>query len=164
MLVLLDLDNTLVYVSPVWLDRSPHSSFRLGGEVFHIYPRPWLYEFLKRVRAIHRVGIWTAASRPYAVAVLSAIFGPRWRQSTAIFRHRKHCTLCNGEFIKDLSRIPQTCVLLDDKECHAVYNARLGRRVLTCEEYWGSVHDTGLAHAWRMLRTLPLDTRRTVRV
>lgn len=36
-MVVLDIDETMVYVSSTWLAHAPFDSFRLQGEVYHIY-------------------------------------------------------------------------------------------------------------------------------
>ena len=158
-LILLDIDETLVHVSQHWLNRVPSFTFRLCGECFHVYVRPGIEEFIRRVASVADIGIWTAAERQYAVCILRRLFGPSWRRELKCFRHRRHCLVNeHGYYIKDLSTISHPNILLvDDNTCHATEQPRIefGNRVVLVEAYNGCHLDTELRRTWyRLLRRM----------
>jgi RNA polymerase II subunit A small phosphatase-like protein len=70
LLLILDLDETLVFASDEVLDYKPnHRVFD-----YHIYFRPGLMEFLQRVSSLFRLAIWTSSSGDYARAICSLLF------------------------------------------------------------------------------------------
>lgn len=60
-LLILDLDETLIHASRKVLDR------KADFEVFdyHIYKRPFLDEFLQKVKSNFMLAIWSSASDEY---------------------------------------------------------------------------------------------------
>ena len=68
-LLILDLDETLVYATREPLDREPDFSC----EPYAVYRRPYLDRFLESVRRSYRLAIWTSSSEPYMECVLEAI-------------------------------------------------------------------------------------------
>jgi len=64
--------------------------------------RPGAYAFLKKMCALYEVVIFTASTRNYADKVLDEM-DPDKMAPHRLFR--KHCTLVNCEFIKDLSQL-----------------------------------------------------------
>lgn len=68
MLVILDLDETLIRCTSEWWDFAPHSSFRIDSYVYHMYARPYLSHFLNRLAA-YRIAVWIAATRDYAISM-----------------------------------------------------------------------------------------------
>lgn len=71
-LLVLDLDETLVYASEVELARG-ECDFRVGE--YFVYRRPYLGEFLERVGVCYRLGVWTSSNAAYARGVVEAVFG-----------------------------------------------------------------------------------------
>lgn len=69
-LLILDLDETLIYASEVALDRP--SDFEVFG--YHVYRRPFLAEFLEEVQRDFDLAVWSSASDPYVAAVVDRIF------------------------------------------------------------------------------------------
>jgi len=64
--------------------------------------RPGVYVFLKKVCALYEVVIFTASTKEYANKVIDSI------DPDKIIPHRlfrKHCTLVNCDFVKDLSQL-----------------------------------------------------------
>ena len=80
MLIVLDLDNTLVFTSNVWKNRCPHYTFKLSGIIYHIYLRPGIIDFLKYIFTYYEVGVWTAATRDYASCILQRLLGKTWKK------------------------------------------------------------------------------------
>jgi RNA polymerase II subunit A small phosphatase-like protein len=69
-LLVLDLDETLLYASEVELDRA--ADFRACG--YHVYRRPYLAEFIAYALARFEVGVWTSSGRRYADAIVAELF------------------------------------------------------------------------------------------
>ena len=84
-LLLLDIDETIVHVSFVWLRRAPDFSFRLDGDVYHVYIRPGVRRFLERAKSACAIGVWTAAERRYAICILRRLLGRGWRRRLVCF-------------------------------------------------------------------------------
>lgn len=73
MLLVLDLDETLIYASERVLEGVAWD-FRAGG--YYVYKRPHVDEFLSYcAQAFEEVAVWTSASRGYAMQVVAALFG-----------------------------------------------------------------------------------------
>lgn len=71
-LLILDLDETLVFGVRTPLDRPPH----LWVAPYAIYRRPHLDEFVARVRLAYQLAVWTSATASYAAPVVRDIFPP----------------------------------------------------------------------------------------
>lgn len=69
-LLILDLDETLIYASEVPLDRA--ADFRIPKH--HVYRRPHLDEFLARVAVHYDLAVWSSASDDYVEAIVAQIF------------------------------------------------------------------------------------------
>lgn len=70
LLLVLDLDETLIHASEVELDR-PADFFALH---YHVYRLPHLQRFLDHVLARYHVGVWTSSGEVYAAAVAAMLF------------------------------------------------------------------------------------------
>ena len=68
-LLILDLDETLIYATELALEREP--DFLLGQ--YHLYQRPGLAAFLEFAFAQFNVAVWTSSSRPYGRGIVSQI-------------------------------------------------------------------------------------------
>jgi RNA polymerase II subunit A small phosphatase-like protein len=71
-LLILDLDETLIYASEQPLSRP--ADF-LAGQ-YHVYKRPFLNEFLSACRGWFEVAVWTSGSKTYAARITESIFPP----------------------------------------------------------------------------------------
>lgn len=69
-LLVLDLDETLIYATMFALDRD--FEFQVG--LACAYKRPGVDRFLATCLEWFRVGIWTSATQPYADDVVSHLF------------------------------------------------------------------------------------------
>jgi len=70
-LLILDLDETLIYASEQGLARPP--DFRVGN--YRVYQRPGLTEFRDYCFTEFEVAVWTSADHSYATEVVSHLFG-----------------------------------------------------------------------------------------
>lgn len=73
LLLVLDLDETLVHASESELDRA--ADFRALS--YHVYRRPHAERFIAYALANFDVGVWTSSGRFYAEAVVAALFPPQ---------------------------------------------------------------------------------------
>lgn len=72
-LLVLDLDETLVFASEAELDRP--GDFSIAG--YHVYKRPHLDAFLSFAFARFRVGVWTSSGRLYAEPLVAQLMAGR---------------------------------------------------------------------------------------
>ena len=120
MLLILDLDETLVFASETKLARS--EDFRVGE--YFVYRRPGLDRFLEFAFEHFKVAVWTASGSDYAEAVIREVFGNGERLEFAWTR--KRCTwksdpeLGTAHWIKDLKKVARighslkTILVVDD--------------------------------------------------
>jgi RNA polymerase II subunit A small phosphatase-like protein len=69
-LLILDLDETLIHASEKPLERA--ADFSVYG--YHVYRRPFLDEFLAQCGRHFDLAVWSSASDPYVRAVVERIF------------------------------------------------------------------------------------------
>lgn len=86
LLVILDLDETLVHATERPLPRPPD----FVATRYLVYVRPHLAEFLDGLRREHQVAVWTSAGREYAESVVSTIIP--WKAELAFFWCEDRCT------------------------------------------------------------------------
>jgi len=88
-LLILDLDETLIYATEEPLQRSP--DFVLGPYV--VYQRPYLGEFLTSCAASFRLAVWSTATDDYVRPVVERIMPPGiepafvWGRSRCVRRY-----------------------------------------------------------------------------
>ncbi|SFK50371.1 NIF family HAD-type phosphatase [Lysobacter sp. cf310] len=85
-LLVLDLDETLLYASEVELNRA--SDFRACG--YYVYRRPHLAEFIAYALARFEVGVWTSSGRRYADAIVAELFPA---ESLSFVWARERCSI-----------------------------------------------------------------------
>jgi RNA polymerase II subunit A small phosphatase-like protein len=83
-LLILDLDETLIYATEIALERAP--DFEIYG--YFVYRRPYLTEFLESVRRDFDLAVWSSASDDYVSAVVESIFGDTFNLQFAWGRSR----------------------------------------------------------------------------
>jgi len=105
-LLVLDIDETLIYASPIPLHRPAH--FPLG--LAHAYIRPGAHKFITTCRQHYHVGIWTSATREYAADVLVRLNVPL--NSLAFIWTREHCVGGENTITGHLCRVKQFPQLL----------------------------------------------------
>ena len=70
-LLVLDLDETLIYASESPLDRS--ADFVVAP--YHVYERPGVGDFIAHVSRHFSLGVWSSSSPAYAAAICGHLFG-----------------------------------------------------------------------------------------
>ena len=156
-LIILDLDETLLYATVEELDRS--ADFRL--EEYHVYLRPHLSEFLNLCVGRFDVAVWTASSQDYAEAVVERLFGSI--DTLAFLWARRRCTrrydweMHEQYWVKDLKKVrlkgyPLERVLVVD-DTPRKHERNYGNLVHV-QKYTGELDDDELLHLGRYLVAL----------
>ena len=73
-LLILDIDETLIYSSEEQLVRLPDFELDFGLEKYFVYKRPGLQEFILQCSKWFRLAIWTSSGSDYAWEVIQNIF------------------------------------------------------------------------------------------
>lgn len=106
-LIILDLDETLIFSSKTTLDRP--ADFSVGK--LHTYIRPYAMDLIRFCfNHFNHVAVWTSATRSYADKVCQAVFQQHYTNLTFIWS-RERCIryfnteLFEEEWIKDLNKV-----------------------------------------------------------
>jgi TFIIF-interacting CTD phosphatase-like protein len=112
-LLVLDLDETLIFGSEVELQRP--ADFRIGP--FHLYRRPHLASFLKAVSACYDLAVWSSASADYVSGIARELakVGIDWCFVWSRVRcvERLDPETCEVQFLKDLKKVKRLGYGLD---------------------------------------------------
>jgi len=111
--LVLDLDETLIYLMPnnIYLTEEG----KIGETRHSLIFRPGLIEFLKKMKNIYELIIFSFGTLEYVDSVIKII-----EKNEKFFEHvlyRQHATINNGEYIKDLSllgRNLKNILIVDD--------------------------------------------------
>jgi RNA polymerase II subunit A small phosphatase-like protein len=112
-LVILDLDETLVYGAEHPLDRP--CDFNVGP--YFVYKRPFLAEFLVAVLEWFEAAVWSSAASTYVEGIVSAVFPDR--RSLRFVWSRERCTLrfhpekLDHYWVKNLKKVKRLGVALE---------------------------------------------------
>lgn len=157
-LLVLDLDETLVFASEHALDRP--ADLRVAG--YHVYKRPHLDAFLDFAFARFRVGVWTSSGRLYAEPLVAHLMAGRvvefvWSsQRCSIARDWTtggHVTEKRLAKLRKLGFQLEEIIGIDDTP--GKYAKNYGN--LVCVREWtGDPHDDELAHLVPYLGQLAL--------
>ena len=104
-LLILDLDETLIYATEEPLQRS--HDFVVGP--YAVYRRPYLTEFLTACSACFRLAIWSTATDEYVRPVVDQIMPPRvepafvWGRTRCVRRYDPE--QCEEYHLKDLKKV-----------------------------------------------------------
>ncbi len=71
LLVILDLDETLIHANPIALERQ---DWDFEYESYKVYKRPFLDEFLKELPKHFKVAVWSSASDDYVQYIVIIFF------------------------------------------------------------------------------------------
>jgi TFIIF-interacting CTD phosphatase-like protein len=87
LLIVLDLDETLVHATATPLDRA----CEFQCDRYSVYVRPGLPEFLVKLQADFKVGVWTSSSEDYADCIIRKAFPADY--PLAFVWSRDRCTI-----------------------------------------------------------------------
>ena len=166
LLLILDLDETLIHATMRPLDRAPN--FKVWG--YHVYKRPHVDEFVRHCLQHFRVAVWTTASNDYAAYIVGRIFSDPSRLEFLWSRDR--CTvrrsLETGEYywIKNLHKVEridyalERVLVVDDSADKHVLNYG---NLIQVAPFVGDPNDNELKLLWPYLETFKhIENVRTV--
>ena len=147
-LLILDLDETLVYASEKPLDRTP--DHRVGP--YYVYQRPHVDAFLCRVAEHFDLAVWSSSSPDYAQAIVKSVFPSKlelkfvWGRDRCIQRY--HGEKQANYYVKDLRKVERTgfplerVLIVDDspEKCERNYG-----NAVYVQEFFGDPSDTELS-------------------
>lgn len=153
--LVLDLDETLVHctVEPVE-DADLVFPVDFHGMTYqvHVRLRPYLFEFLEKIKGKYEVIVFTASQKVYANELLNLI-DPEGKYIQHRM-YRESCLAVEGNFLKDLNvlgRDLSQCVLVDNSPHAFGYQVDNG---IPIESWFDDPKDTELRKLERFLRTL----------
>ena len=133
--LVLDLDETLIHFKP-----NPNNE-----ESGTIKIRPFLMEFLEKIKDYYELVVFTAATQEYADPIINAL-DPN--QKYFDFEHRlyrKHTIIIDNDFVKDLSKLGRDMsriIIVDNMEQNYKLQKNNG---ITIRPFWGKDNeDTAL--------------------
>lgn len=146
-LLILDLDDTLIHGAEQPL--GPPADFMCGP--YSIYVRPGVCDFVKAIRDVFDVAVWSSATKDYVECIVDKIFGADYPLEFVWSRER--CTAHNNhetrelEYIKDLKKIARQGrdldrVLMIDDDAGAL--RRNYGNLIRINPYSGDPNDTEL--------------------
>ena len=112
-LLILDLDETLVYATELPLDRPGDFEF----DEYTVYKRPHVREFIEFCSLHFRLAVWTSSSESYARVIVSELFGNAY--PLEFVWSRKRCTQkfnpedYSYEWLKNLDKVRRRGYLLE---------------------------------------------------
>lgn len=104
-LLILDIDETLIYADEKPLDRPP--DFRVGS--YHLYRRPHLTEFLTKCDSLFQIAVWSSSGTGYLAAIVENIFPCDisfsfvWSRDRCVQKY--HPERLESYFVKDLKKV-----------------------------------------------------------
>jgi len=156
-LLILDLDETLIYASEKLLDREPEH--RVGP--YFVYHRPHLHAFLLNLAEHFDLAVWSSSSPDYAHAIVQTVFPSQldlkfvWGRDRCVRRY-------DGErqttyYVKDLRKVARhgydlhRVLIVDDtpQKCERNYG-----NAVYVPEYLGDSNDVILQSLATYLVTL----------
>src|SRR4030042_3197821 len=91
-LLILDIDETLIYASEMHLDFEP--DFMIMP--YYVYKRPHVDEFLIFCQEEFQVAIWTSGTEDYALAIINLLFPENYPLAFMFSRARCTCRYDHG--------------------------------------------------------------------
>ncbi|GHV49421.1 hypothetical protein AGMMS49579_01000 [Spirochaetia bacterium] len=129
--IFLDLDNTLVSVEPLnevkdltkFKERASKFNYKNIDNYYLACGRPFLQQFLEYLSKNHKIHIWTAASKDYALFIVAKFIYPKKVKMILYDKHckqsiRKYKTRKQLDMLWDVWKLPEyninNTILIDD--------------------------------------------------
>jgi RNA polymerase II subunit A small phosphatase-like protein len=161
MLLILDIDGTLIYPEDYKLDDYDFS-FYVYNSTIYVKKRPWLDEFLKLCFKHFQVAIWSASGKEYVDRVLENILASD--QKPVFVWSADRCTQVRSRdglssyptyVVKDLKKVwrrklyhRNQTLIVDDTS--STYSRNYGNAV-PIKSYMGAKDDQELGRVWKLL-------------
>lgn len=148
-LLVLDLDETLIYATEINLERD--FDFVVGP--YFVYKRPYLDEFLKFCFENFEIAVWTSSTEIYAAEIIENIFD--YKDIVSFVWSRERCTIGFDEEkrvnfyekkilkIKRLGYNLQSVIVVDDSP--ETWRSSYGNLVRV-KPFFGEIEDNELKH------------------
>ena len=131
--LVLDLDETLIHFKP-----NPNNE-----ESGTIKIRPYLMEFLEKIKDYYELVVFTAATQEYADPIINALETNKKYFDYRLYR--KHTIIIDNDFVKDLSKLGRDMsktIIVDNMEQNYKLQKNNG---ITIRPFWGKDNeDTAL--------------------
>lgn len=160
-LLVLDLDETLVFASETSLN---HSHDHVVGPYF-VYQRPQLQEFLFEVIQHFNLAVWSSSSPVYAKGIVQTVF-PSQRKLNFVWGRDRCVQRYDGEwqatyYVKDFKKLKRQgydlnrVLIVDDtpQKCERNYG-----NAIYVKPFFGDRNDSELERLEKYLRTLAACT------
>ena len=153
-LLILDIDETLIYSSEEQLVRLPDFELDFGLEKYFVYKRPGLQEFILQCSKWFRLAIWTSSGSDYPREVIKNIFPDSYNLKLEFIFTRVRCLFKRNpeldviEVFKPLKKVKRkgfsldSVLIVDDIAQTFKYN--YGNGILV-KEYRGEEDDIELS-------------------
>ena len=150
-LLVLDLDETLIYAAEFGTGRQPEFRLEFTTASYNVFRRPHLDAFIDYCFENFKVAVWTASGEGYAKAMVSKIFGERAEKLEFVWTVA-HCELeevmplCE-EYIKKLDKLQtvgfqlDSTIIVDDTPLKIRYNED---NLVVISPFTGNTDDTEL--------------------
>jgi len=156
--LVIDLDETLVHTehTPSGFPGGRYDfkiSVMIQGSTYRMYvkKRPGCDTFLRKAAENYELVIFTASLEPYCRAVMR-IIDPAGLVKHQL--HRTHCTLHEGLYVKDLSRLGRSikdCILLDNNpDCYLLQP----RNAIPINSWYDDMKDRDLEDVLNLLQVI----------
>ena len=138
--LVLDLDETLIHFKP-----NPNNE-----ESGTIKIRPYLMEFLEKIKDYYELVVFTAATQEYADPIINALETNKKYFDYRLYR--KHTIIIDNDFVKDLSKLGRDMsktIIVDNMEQNYKLQKSNG---ITIRPFWGKDNeDTALSDLLEIL-------------
>lgn len=156
-LLVLDIDETLIYATEKKLDRE--EDFTVGP--YSVYKRPGVDEFLSKCLDLFEVAVWTSASEDYANAVVDRLFDGK--QDPSFLWTSDRCTksydsdMHQIQYFKDIKKLKRKGYRKEDiiivEDSKAKVHRNYGNAIIV-REYLGERNDMELSGLLKYLEEL----------
>jgi TFIIF-interacting CTD phosphatase-like protein len=143
-LLVLDLDETLIYTTETPLSRDPHWTFN----EYSIYRRPYLDAFLAYCQANFDLGVWSSAGDEYVAFVAQKLFPDPsslkfvWGGSRCIHRSSGITNIKDLRKLQRFKYLPHEILIVDDS---AEKVSRQPKNLVLIPPYAGDPEDNELS-------------------
>lgn len=145
MLLILDIDETIIHTTREWIGHAPTFVCEHAG---FIHVRPGLQDFLESIRCSYSIAVWSAGTDSYVESVTSRVLA----DIPLVFSWtRSHCEVGShaGEplFVKDLDRVRDLgidlagALVVDDRPAAL---SKHPDNVIAIKPYFGGKNDNEL--------------------
>lgn len=162
-LLILDIDETLIYSSQTQFDRLPDFKLDFGLEKYFVYKRPGIDEFILQCSKWFRLAIWTSSGSDYAREVIKNIIPDSYNLKLEFIFTTERCLFKRNpeldviEVFKPLKKVKRkgfslnSVLIVDD--IAQTFKFNYGNGILV-KKYQGEENDMELFLLWKYLEMI----------